>query len=366
MDFDFPPDTLMLRDLLRRFIQKEARPLEMKYFNTGALTPAERAHLRSAIEQLGLWGVTVPEKFGGGGLDTVTACLIEEELGHTIIPVELGDIPPLLFACAGEQIQRFLEPALAGERHCLIAAREPRALRPAIWTTTATADGDDFNLAGRKALAALPGPDDFFVVFAKTPEGLTAFLLAASHAGASAAANGEIILTLRECRVGREAMLGAPGGALKLGAAEAPRAWIRAGARYVGLAERLIEMGLEHAKEWVSLGAPLAARPAIQRTLAEMRASVESARWLVYHAAWLADKGEAVREVAAEVRLFTGQMLQRAIDQATMLYTGPGPSPQIEPRRLARSVVEPDALNIGLEYAWTVVAAEMLAADNGR
>lgn len=357
MDFDFAPDALMLRDMLRRFVQKEARPLEMKYFNSGALTLEERAHLRAAIEQLGLWGVTVPEKFGGGGLDTVTACLIEEELGHTIVPIETGDVPPMLFACAGEQVPRFLKTALAGARRAIIAARELGALRPETWQTTATADGDEFILNGCKSLAALPGPDDFFVVFANTPAGLTAFLLDANQAGARAAANGEIILTLSDCRVGREAMLGEPGRALALGAEEAPRAWIRSGARYVGLVERLLEMAGEHAKDWVALGAPLAARPAVQRMLAEMRAEVESARWLVYHAAWLADKGEPVREAAAQVRLLTGAMLQRAIDRATLIYTGPGPSPEINPLRLARSVVPAEALELTLEYASAAVLA---------
>jgi len=366
MDFDFSPDTLMLRDLLRRFVQKEARPLEMKYFNAGALTPEERAHLRSAIGQLGLWGVTVPEKFGGGGLDTVTACLIEEELGQTIVPVELGDVPPLLFACAGDQVQAFLEPALAGERRAVIAAREPKALRPETWTTAATANGDGFILNGRKSLAVLPDPDDFLVVFARLPEGLTAFLLDANHAGASAPANSEIILTLHDCRVGRDAILGEPGRALALGAAEAPRVWIHTGARYVGLVERLIEMAGEHARDWVALGATLSVRPAVQRMLAEMRTEVESARWLVYHAAWLADKGEPVRAPAAQVRLFTTEMLQRAVDRTTMIYAGPGPSPQIEPQRLARRVVAAEALELTLEYACAAVAAETLTASSRR
>jgi acyl-CoA dehydrogenase len=74
MDFEFPPDALMLQDMLRRFIQKEARPLEMKYFNEGSLSQEERDRLRRAIEQLGLWGLTVPEEYGGGGLDLVTTC----------------------------------------------------------------------------------------------------------------------------------------------------------------------------------------------------------------------------------------------------------------------------------------------------
>jgi alkylation response protein AidB-like acyl-CoA dehydrogenase len=84
MEFDFPEDTLMLRDMLRRFLDKEAKPLEMQYFNTGELKIEERSRLRKAIEQLGLWGLTVAEEFGGGGLDLLTTCLIEEELGKNV------------------------------------------------------------------------------------------------------------------------------------------------------------------------------------------------------------------------------------------------------------------------------------------
>ena len=152
-----------------------------------------------------------------------------------------------------------------------------------------------------------------------------------------------------------------------MSAGEARRAWIRTGARYVGMVERLIEMSSEHARDWVSLGAPLAARPAIQRMLAEMRVDVEGARWLVYHAAWLADTGGdgALRGPAAQVRLATGEMLQRSVDRATMLFAGPGTSEQIEPNRLIRSLVPAEALQIALDQARAVIAAQMLSVESG-
>jgi alkylation response protein AidB-like acyl-CoA dehydrogenase len=370
MNFDFPPDTLMLRDMLRRFVQKEARPLEMKYFTTGELTPEERARLRQAVEQLGLWGLMVPEEFGGGGLDMVTTCMIEEELGKTFVPVEMGDVAPLLYACTDGQVTRFLEPALAGERRAILAVREPSPepgrgiglLQPEDWNTTVTLDEGEYILNGRKILTTRPGPDDFLVVLVSAPEGLTAFLLDTSNSGASVSTHDDVILTLSDCRAGREAILGEPGQTLAHKDDEAPRTWIRTGARYVGIVERLIEMAVEHAKDWVSLGAPLAVRPAIQRLLAEMRVEVESARWLVFHAAWLDDErqGDSIREPAAQVRLATGEMLQRSVDRVTMIYTGPGPSPQIEPLRLVRSVVPSEALELALEFARTVLASEML------
>jgi acyl-CoA dehydrogenase len=363
MDFDFPPDTIMLRDMLRRFIQKEARPLEMKYFTSGELEDKERARLRQAIEQMGLWGLTAPEAFGGG-LDTVSACLIEEELGKTFIPLEIGEVPAPLYNCSNGQVARFLEPALAGERRAIIAAREPgkEGHRPENWTTSALPENGNYRINGRKSLSRTPDPGDFLIIYARTPEGLSAFLAEYESQGLQFNRQPAMTLEINGCIVSQDALLGEPGSALVLGAEEAPRAWIRMGARYVGIVERLIEMAGEHARDWVSLGEALAVRPAIREMLASMRVDVESSRWLVYHAAWLADTNPNgnLRIPAAQVRLATGEMLQRAVDRATMMFAGPGPSPQIEPQRLVRDIVPNDALQLALQQARTAIAANEL------
>jgi acyl-CoA dehydrogenase len=373
MDFEFPPDILMLRDMLRKFVQKEAQPLEMKYFNTGKLEPEERDHLRKGIEQLGLWGLTIPEAFGGGGLDTLTACLIEEELARTFIPLDIGEVTPLLFACQGDQVVQYLDPALAGDRRALIAAREPGSISPQEWQTNAQPNGDGFIINGRKLLAESPEAGDFFILFAGTQPGkdytgLTAFLLEADAPELDISKNDEVVLTLKDLRASNESILGEPGGALNLAVEEAPRAWIRTGARYVGLVERMTEMAIEHAKDWVSLGEPLAVRPAIQRMIAELKVDVESVRWLVYHAAWLADEHPQtdIRATAAQVRLASGEMLQRSLDRVTMIFTGPGPSPQIEPHRMAYSRIPAEALDLALEKARMAVAADLLDLEQFR
>ena len=89
---------------------------------------------------------------------------------------------------------------------------------------------------------------------------------------------------------------------------------------------------------------------------------IESTRWLVYHAAWLADTQppEKLRVPAAQVRLASGELLKRAVDSTTMVFLGPGPSAQIEPRRLVHSVIPMDALEQGLEQARAVIANQML------
>jgi acyl-CoA dehydrogenase len=372
MDFEFPPDALMLREMLQRFIQKEVRPLEMKYFTSGGLIPEEQTRLRKAVEQLGLWGLLVPEQFGGGGLDTVTACLIEEELGRTFIPLEIGNIPVALYACQGEQEGQFLEPALAGDRRAILAVREPCApsLSPQNWATVARQEGETFIVNGRKVLATTPNPEDFYIVFSRiedaaNPQDLTAFLLEQDTVGLKLLAGPQPVLELQDCCIGREQILGEPAGALKFIKDEAPRAWVQTGARYLGIVARLIEMAKEHARDWLVFEAPLIARPAFQRMLADLQVELESSRWLVYHAAWLIDseKMDRVRCSAAQVRLATGIMLQRAVDYITMIYNGPGPSRQIEPQRLVRTVVPPEALELAIEYTRAFVAADILQLE---
>jgi acyl-CoA dehydrogenase len=298
----------------------------------------------------------------------VSACLIEEELGKTFIPIEIGEVAVPLYACRDAQIAGFLEPALAGDRRGVLAVREPGpgGCLPEHWITAAEITGQGYSIRGRKSLAVMPEAEDFIILYARAPQGISAFLLDADHPGLSYSGGGEAILEIDGCQAGEDALLGEPGSALALGAGDAPRAWIRTGARYVGMVERLIEMSSEHGRDWVSLGAPLAVRPAIQRMLAEMRVGVESARWLVYHAAWLADTSgdRALRGPAAQVRLATGEMLQRSVDRATMLFAGPGTSEQIEPNRLVHSQVPAEALQLALDQARAVIAAEMLSLES--
>jgi alkylation response protein AidB-like acyl-CoA dehydrogenase len=177
-------------------------------------------------------------------------------------------------------------------------------------------------------------------------------------------ANGAVTLTLDGLQIPNQGILGVPGGALTLSAEEAPKAWIRSGARYVGMVSRLIEMSLEHARDWISLGEALVVRPAIQRMLAEMRVDAASSRWLTLHAAWMADAevAEDLHSTAAEVRLATGEMLKRAVDRVTMIFAGPGPSPTIEPQRFVRSLAPPEALDMALEQARAVILADMLGS----
>jgi acyl-CoA dehydrogenase len=365
MDFEFSSDAVMLRDMLHRFVEDEAKPLEMKYFSAGGLEEKEQARLHTVIEQMGLWGITVPEKYGGGGLDLVTACLLEDELGRTFLSIDLGEVSPLLYACQGEQVKKFLEPALTGERHVLLAAREPDAPLPEDWKTTATSQDQSFILDGEKSLSAVPMAKDFLIVLAKAPAGISAFVVEPAQSGVRIVQNGSVTLHLDHCRADSCSLIGELGHALSLSPDIALGAAIRLGARYVGLASRLLEMTAAYANSWAALGTLLKERPAVQRMLAEMKVQIESARWLVYHAAWLADKQGASSESVAEVRLATGDLLTRATDLMTLVYGGPGPSPEIELRRYVMSAIPMEALELGKNYARTTISTALLKTVEG-
>jgi acyl-CoA dehydrogenase len=361
MDFHFSEDALILQEMLRRFIEKEARPLEMKFFLSGSLEEKERLHLRKVIEQMGLWGILLPEEFGGGGLDLVTSCVVEEELGKTFIPLELGDAPLLLFACHDEQVARYLDPVLSGERRAILVVREPDSLRPEQWVTTASPEDGGFVINGIKLLSEEPVGADFLVLLARTSAGVSAFLLENDQKGLHYAAGKQIQLLLKDCKVGGEALLGVYDQALSLDLRQVQGSLVRVGARFIGLAERMLAMAAEYANTWVALGAPLKNRPAVQHMLAEVYVQIEAARWLVYHTAWLADQGEPLKLPAAGLRLVTGQMLQKVKELVTMIYGGPS-SISLDLRRVFSQPMVASALDFGLESPRILIANEILAS----
>jgi alkylation response protein AidB-like acyl-CoA dehydrogenase len=157
-------------------------------------------------------------------------------------------------------------------------------------------------------------------------------------------------------------VLGKPGQALNLEREEMLRAWIRIAARYLGCVERLLDMGVVYAVDWVALGRPLVDRPAVRRMLADIQVQIEGCRWLVLHAAWLGDQKKPLTIPSAQARLATGELLQKATDFVTMVFGGPGPSSETEAYRFINSMLAQAVMNMTLESASTVIANHILAS----
>jgi alkylation response protein AidB-like acyl-CoA dehydrogenase len=213
-------------------------------------------------------------------------------------------------------------------------------------------------LNGVKSVGRKPRGEDFIVVFAQCDEGVTAFIVEPDTEGL--ALNGKSEIMLKDCHVPAEAVLGEVGQGLKLGNEYLAHQQIKMGARYVGMAQRLLDMSTQYAQDWVSMGQPLALRPAVMRMIAEMAVDIQAARYLVYHAAWKIDEEQDARDDAAAIRLFTGQMIRSAIDKTIMVHGGTNYLEREPALRMYRNLVPDKALELALENSRMAVANHYL------
>lgn len=326
MDFTLSEEMIMVRDMVREFVQNELIPIERdvlvreKGGMRSAPIPREKyGRLKKLAVDQGLWAMSVPEAMGGGGLNTLGACLVAEELGKSFVDFDFGDIPPILFASNTEQRIMFLQPLVSGEKECSIALREPDDENIKL---RAELEGDLWRLNGKK----LAREADLYLVFAGTQGGLTCFMVESNHPGVHYQ-NGELILESVE--IPSSSLLGKVGGALELGKEYVDTRRVRSAARRLGIAARLLEMSSQYSRDWKSLGQPLSVRPAVQRHLAEMAVDIDATRWLVYRAACEIDESRPSGTEALRASLFASEMNQRAIDRTIQVYGGPTFAPDL-------------------------------------
>ncbi len=328
MDFTFSDDAEMVRATVHEFVRRDLLPLEPKFLF--AKTAEERKEItRSAIEKLketGLYSAGVPEEFGGGGLKAIESCIIAEELSTSIIPIEWGELTPILYECNENQKGEYLIPVVQGEKKYALAFREPTHFTTAAqMATTARLEGDVFLLNGVKLLSR---PEfDFCLLFALAPEGPTCFILDRDIPGCEITVdeNGFTQITLTDCALPREKILGNLGGALTLGQKWFPLARITRSAAILGVCRRILETTALYVRDWKSMGESISTRPEIQRTLAEMAGNIESLRWLVYYTAWLASSKEKINFESMLCKLQAQKILQETVNSSVRIHGGTMP-----------------------------------------
>ena len=346
MDFELPEDLKMVQGLARDFVREQLRPLERDLLGRAAdlsdararVAAEDEAKLAAIARELGLWAAAVPEEFGGGGLGTLAACLIAEELAQSVVPFECGDVTPLLFECNEGQREAYLKVAVSGAKAVYLGIVEPGADFPKMAASARRVDGG-YVLNGRKLVFSRSAADFLAVVFAASREGAaTAFLVDQGAPGLSvvsgqadrgwrAAVSQPVVLVLEDCRVPADNVLGQEGKAFALGRKWLPGRRIVRSARSVGAAARLLEEASTRAQTWQSFGRPVSERPSVQGALAEIAASIHAGRLMVYEAAARADRGEPVGREAALARLFTAQMAAGVASRVAAIYGGPALPP---------------------------------------
>jgi acyl-CoA dehydrogenase len=285
--------------------------------------------------------------------DVRSLCLIRETLAYHDALADfafamqgLGSGAIALFGTE-ELRDRYLPGVADGERIAAFALSEPEAGSDvAALATTATADGEDYVLNGTKTWISNGGLADFYTVFARTGEKLSAFVLDADAPGLRVAERIEMLaphpiatLELEDCRVPAAHRLGAEGEGFKVALSTLDVFRPTVGAAALGFARRALDEALARATSRRLFGGPMADLPLVQAKLAEMALGIDASALLVYRAAWTKDvTGARITREAAMAKLHATETAQHVIDDAVQLCGGLGVTAAHTASRLYREV----------------------------
>jgi acyl-CoA dehydrogenase len=339
MDFSLNDEQKMMIDTVRRFIADELRPLEDRLENDGYIDRDTATTVHEKSKALGLYALNMPEKFGGGGLSNLDRILCEEQFGHTsdyLIRRAFGNVYEPLLHCRGEQIARWLEPSVAGQRTCAIAITEPGAGSDAAGIRTHAKKTDaGWVLDGGKHFISDGEWSDFFLVSAKTGEKeISMFMVDKGLAGFTAGKDQKMMgirgtphleLFFDNVPLEDAALLGERGQGFKLamGALNVVRL-AQVGARAVGKASHVLELMTAYANDRRQFDQRIGDFQMVQQMLADSVIEINAARWMVYHAAWMLDQGFDAREQIAMVKVHAAETLGRVVDRAVQVFGGMG------------------------------------------
>ena len=343
-DFSIPSDTQLLVDTVRRFVTQEVQPLEAETETLGHVPEQALRRVRGKAQELGLFAMNMPEDTGGGGLDNVTMCLVEEEFGKTsdaLIRRVFGQVYPMLLACDAAQRERYLLPTVRGDKICAMAITEPGAGSDAASiSTTARFEGGRWVLNGGKHFISDGDIADYVIVMALTDRdkrargGITLFLVDKGAPGFKVTrvqpmmghrGYGHAELSFDDCSIPADAVLGGVGGGFKLimnSVAGIRLAHI--GARAVGMASRVLEMMRTYAAERKQFGQPIGEFQMVQQMIADSATEIFATRMMVLNTAWELDQGREPRDKVSMVKLYASEMIGRVADRGIQVFGGMG------------------------------------------
>jgi len=301
--------------------------------------------IKSKVKAMGFYAANFPESVGGGGLNHVEFALLERELGRGSMALThfFGRPQNILMACEDDQIERYLNPAIRGEKMDALAMTEPDAGSDVRgMTTTARRDGGDWVINGTKHFISGGDHADFFIVFVATgvddtvhgpKKRITCFLVDRGHPGFSvlpgyqSVSHGgyhNVILKFEDCRLPDDQVLGAVDGGF-----EVMNSWLYAtritvATMAVGRARRAFDYALAYAAERQQFGKQIGKFQGVSFKLADLVTEIDAADWLTLAAAWRLDEGLPANREIASAKLYATEMLARVTDEAIQIYGGMG------------------------------------------
>jgi acyl-CoA dehydrogenase len=339
---ELPEEVRVMRDTIRRFVDEELDPIADQVEEEDRIPD----HIVERMRELGLFGMVIPEEYGGLGLSMLGLTAVMEELSRANLCFRImittnngiGSLGVLL-AGTEEQKKTHLPLMASGQRIGCFCLTEPEAGSDAAAVrTTAVRDGDSYLLNGEKIWITNADIADYFTVMASVDrslgsKGLTAFWIERDTPGLRVGRlepkmglHGTQVaeVVFDDCRVPASAVLGREGEGFKLAMRVLDHGRLSIAASSVGAAERLLEAMVEHATAREQFGRPIADNQAIQWMIADSATEIAAARLLVRDAAAKKDRSERITVECSMAKLYATEMASRVADRAVQVFGGMG------------------------------------------
>jgi acyl-CoA dehydrogenase len=346
MDFAFSDEQKMIIKTTRDFVENELYPHESEVESTGVLRPELRDELKAKAMAAGLYAANMPAEVGGAGLDTLTWCLYERELGRASYALHWNCVfrpSNILLACNDEQREKYLFPAIKGEASDCLALTEPgigsdlRGMK-----TFAKADGDDFVINGTKHFISHADEATFVILFAatgeeETPRGkkklITAFLIDKGTKGftvrdgyknVSHRGYQNCILEFIDCRVHKSQILGEAHKGFEVANEWLGATRLQVASTCLGRADRALGLAKQYAVDRHQFGQQIGKFQGVSFKLADMAMELKAAELLTFEAAWKFDQKTVTEMDMAMAKLKATEMLAMVADEAIQIHGGMG------------------------------------------
>jgi acyl-CoA dehydrogenase len=354
MDFALDAEHQAVADTMRAFVERELYPHEDEVERLGDVPDDLAARIRSRALAAGLYAPNMPAELGGGGLDGVGLALAERELGRASYALHwlVGRPSNILLGCRGDQVERYLLPAVRGERLDCLAMTEPGAGSDVrSMATRALRDGSDYILNGTKHFISYADKADFVILFAATGvesgsrgerKQISGFLIDKGTPGMEITMGAPTVshrgyhhcqIVLTDCRVPANQVLGEEGGGFELMGRWLGASRLSVAAACVGRARRVLEASVEWAATRHQFGRPIGQFQGTGFKLADMAIDLDAAELLTLRAAWRHDQGRMTDADVASAKLFASEMLGRITDHAVQIFGGMGLSTELPVER---------------------------------
>ena len=337
MDFSLPDEIIKYKNEAREWVENVLDPLS-KPLEEDEKLPDE---LVAELKRGRFFGLTVPQEYGGRGWSAVQWFPVLEELAKAYATVRLIAHTmnglfwrPILHFGTDEQKKKYLPLLASGEIWAANSLTEPEAGTGKDINSRARQDGDDYILNGHKWLITLfPGYTKLIYAFAATEEGITSFLIDLPSDGLVLKPMEKMMgcvgprhynVIYENCRVPAANILGEKGKGLEVAFGMLHLSRVSIAFCCVGLAQRMLDLAIDYAKQRTTFGKLLSKRQAIQNNIAQMGTEIQAARLLAYEAAWKFDQGMDIVKEAAMAKLFAEQVLTRVSEMALRIHGGIG------------------------------------------